>query len=318
MTVLVDSLGDVTQCPNKPRVYLVDSSNYVFRAWQRRPKTLVDRHGALVNALTGFADFVRDVLAYTQAQRIGFAFDVTQRHSFRKALFPAYKAHRASPPDGLRQQFRRCQTMLTLLGMDVVTSDACEADDVLATLAREQREQGAAITVITGDKDLVQLLRNRSDLWWDFAVNRQLSARAVKRRFGVGPALFADAQALAGDKSDGVPGIPGVGLASAGRILEFGGSLDAVLADPAMLTQTKLRNARVFARLIEQHRETILVARRLVTLVDRIPLEPMPTLLRRRPDPTAFGGFVDEITGDGDERARWFKLLDIAQTTYRD
>lgn len=277
------------------RTYLVDTSIYLFHAWQRPAHGQIDRQGRDCRVVSGFVAFLQKLLGYTQARRIAFAFDVSQREAFRKRLYPAYKANRRQVPADFKRQCGLCRELLTQLGMAAVSSDCYEADDVLATLARREREQGRAITVVSGDKDLVQCLRGPQDIWWDFLGQRRLNPRTAAKRFGVPPTLLAQAQALAGDKGDNIPGVPGIGLVTAGKLLKRAGSLDALLTEPALAAQVKSRNARHLVPLLEAHREQIRLACQLTQLVESVPLTPMPSVHCESPGWRALTRFMQDM-----------------------
>ncbi|RMG54463.1 MAG: flap endonuclease, partial [Gammaproteobacteria bacterium] len=202
----------------KPPIYLVDSSIYVFRSWFVLPDHITDREGRPVNAVRGFLDFVFQILHETAGQPIGFCFDESLEHSHRREIWPEYKANRAPAPDELKYQFQLCRRFLRAAGLPEFASNRFEADDLIGTLARIHRASGHAIHILTGDKDLAQLIRE-GDSWWDYARSNRLDARGIYKRFGVPPERIADQLAIAGDKSDNIPGVPGIGMTTAARLL---------------------------------------------------------------------------------------------------
>ncbi len=249
----------------QPVCYLVDASIYVFRAWFTLPDTLRDAEGKPANAALGFADFVAEFLRRTATTHAAFAFDESLTSSFRNQIYPDYKANRPPAPESLKRQFRLCREFLHHLGISELASPRYEADDLLGTLAREARAQGLRVTLVTADKDLAQLVE-AGDEWWDFARDRRLSPRDIHKHFGVLPAQIADCLAIAGDKIDNVPGVPGVGMATAAKLLRRFGDIDSMLADTAAIATMQVRGAARLRKLIETHRHTIVLARRLTTI----------------------------------------------------
>jgi len=207
----------VTQTSNP--VYLIDSSIYVFRSWFVIPDTITDAEGNPANAVYGFTDFVYQFLAEQQPSHIGFAFDESLKTSYRNEIYPDYKANRESAPEELKRQFQYCRAFLRALGFAEFGSDRFEADDIIGTLAWRYRALGHDIHILTGDKDLAQLIRE-GDTWWDYARSNRLDSRGIEKRFGVRPERIADQLAIAGDKTDNIPGIPGIGMATAAKLLK--------------------------------------------------------------------------------------------------
>ncbi|MDD3517008.1 MAG: 5'-3' exonuclease H3TH domain-containing protein [Chromatiales bacterium] len=244
------------------RTVLVDSSIYVFRAWCTLPATLVDAEGEPCNAVLGFSDFVFRLLTQLQPERIVFAFDDSLLSSHRRDLYPDYKANRPPAPESLKRQFRLCRAFVRALGMSEFASRHFEADDVIGTLALRERQAGRGVLLVTGDKDLTQLV-GPGDLWWEPQRDRMLDTKGVERTLGVRPDQVADQLALAGDRADNIPGVPGIGMATAARLLRRFDTLDRLLSDLPALGQAKLRGAKRLMALIEEHRDTVLLARRL-------------------------------------------------------
>jgi 5'-3' exonuclease len=211
------------------KIWLVDSNIYVFKAWYKNPKSLKNKDNSCVNAVHGFIDFIYILLTQEQPQRIGFAFDESLKKSHRREIYPQYKANRKSASVDLRYQFRLCREFLRLMGLAEFGSRYYEADDIIGTLANHYRHQGYQITLISADKDLTQLI-HANDIWWEYAQNKKMDHRAIKKHFGVRPDQIADLLAIAGDKSDNIPGVPDIGLATASRLLKRFDSLENLIA----------------------------------------------------------------------------------------
>nr|WP_231940872.1 5'-3' exonuclease H3TH domain-containing protein [Acidihalobacter aeolianus] len=258
---------------------LVDSSIYIFRAWFTWPQDVCDAAGRPANAVHGFAAFVHELLSVQRPVRIAFAFDETLEGSPRRALFPAYKANRPPAPQELIHQFEGCRRLVDALGLGALSRPGCEADDLIGTLAAGERVSGRRVALLTGDKDLTQLVHD-GDIWWDYARGRRLGPRGVERTFGVPPRLIADQLALAGDKSDNIPGIPGVGMTTAARLLCPFGGLEALLDDIPRIGTLRLRGAVRLMRLVQEHQDTVRLARRLTGIDCRVPIERARRLFR--------------------------------------
>lgn len=295
------------------RSYLVDASIYVFRAWFTLPGSIVDRRGRPANAVYGFSDFVLRFLSEAAPARVAFAFDESLEGSHRQEIFPAYKANRERAPEELRQQFRLCRALLRTLGLAELASPRYEADDLIGTLARRERRAGHAVTVVTGDKDLAQLVEAEADEWWEFGRNRRLDRRGIEKTFGVPPERIADQLAMAGDKVDNIPGVPGIGMATAAKLLRRFGSLEALLADLPQVERMQLRGAARLRRLLEEHVETVRLARRLTGIHCQAPLPPALELAPQGPDDQALAALFDELGFGAQRRARWAAWLEAAR-----
>lgn len=277
------------------RLYLVDASLYVFRAWHAMPDDFTGTDGWPVNAVQGFARFLADLFQRERPRRIAVAFDQALESSFRNDLYPAYKANREPAPEALKRQFAHCQALCRALGLPVLVDDRYEADDLIGSALHHLREDGAGGVIVSADKDLSQLLAS-GDEQWDFARNERWNSDGVKARYGVHPHQFADFLGLAGDSSDNIPGVPGVGAKTAARLLEHFGSLDALLARVAEVPFLRLRGAARAAQRIAAHREQALLSRRLATIALDAPL---PADLgrgeRRPPDGAALDALFDRL-----------------------
>jgi 5'-3' exonuclease len=247
-------------------LYLVDSSIYVFKAWFSLPDTLVNRAGEPNNAWLGFTDFAYQFLSGEKPRQVVFAFDESLKHSARNAIYPEYKANRAPAPEELKRQFQWCREWLRMLGISEVASDRHEADDLIGSLAVMHRSQQTRIVILTADKDLAQLVRDQ-DVWWSYATGQQLNYRALTRRFGVRPEQIADQLALAGDKVDNIPGIPGVGMKIAARLLTKFGELQNLRDNLDQVKSMKFRGAERVMHLLQEH-EAILDISQQLTGID--------------------------------------------------
>ncbi|MEN1728243.1 MAG: 5'-3' exonuclease H3TH domain-containing protein [Pseudomonadota bacterium] len=251
--------------PSSSQVYLVDASVYVFRAWFSMPDRFEDAAGRPTNAVYGFARFLCELIEQTEAPGIAVAFDESLTTSFRNDIYPDYKANRDPAPEDLKRQFAWCKDLARLLGLPIYAHERYEADDLIASLARSCHEQGQPICVVTGDKDLAQLV-HEGDHWWDFARNRRFDTDGVLGHFGVRPDQIADYLALTGDAVDNIPGVPGVGPKTAVALLSHFDSLDAIYDRLEEIAWLKLRGAKTLGPKLREHESAARLARQLTGL----------------------------------------------------
>ena len=251
---------------SKPCVYLIDASIYIFRAYFSVPDTLTNNEGQLINALHGFAGFLAEFLEREKPRHIAVAFDESLTTSFRNEIYPDYKANRESPPEELKLQFGFCRKLVQSLGLPDFSSDCYEADDLIGTLAERMREQGFSVVIVSADKDLAQLLEE-GDLLWDYARHRKHPYEGVKDWLGVHAGQVADWLALAGDSVDNIPGVPGIGAKTAAALLAEFDSLQDIYEQIDAVADLKIRGAARVQRLLREHEEDALLARRLTGIV---------------------------------------------------
>ena len=256
-----------------PRAYLIDSSIYIFRAWHVFDQRLTDGLGRPSNAAVGFSEFLWELIRRTRPRYLACAFDESQTRSFRRELYPDYKANRDPAPPELRAQFQMCRELCAALGVAAFGSDRFEADDILGTLAARLRAQGFAVTVVSADKDLTQLVVGEEDRWWDFARNVELDSHGVRRHFGVRPQQIADMLAISGDKVDNIHGVPGIGLKMAAKILQKFDDLEAVLENLEAVGCMKFRGASRAQALLRAHAARLPLNKLLTTVVTDMVLE---------------------------------------------
>lgn len=286
--------GDDGQ-PARERVYLVDASVYVFRAWHSMPDQFRDPAGRPTNAVYGFARFLCELIEQTETRHLAVAFDESLTSSFRNEIYPDYKANRDPAPEDLKRQFAWCKDLTRALGTPVFFDNRFEADDLIATLAAGCRRQQQTVCVVTGDKDLAQLLED-GDHWWDFSRRRRLDSAGVFEHFGVHPWQIADFLALTGDPVDNIPGVPGVGAKTAGALLAHFGDLDALYARLDEIAWLKIRGARTLAAKLRKNEEAARLARRLTRLARDVPeLADVGDLSRRSGDGDSLDALLDGL-----------------------
>ncbi|MBE2274882.1 MAG: DNA polymerase I [Rhodobacteraceae bacterium] len=269
-------------------LHLIDGSAYIFRAYHALPP-LTRSDGVPVGAVAGFSNILWGELTRERssgaATHIAVIFDHSSK-TFRNDIYDLYKANRPEPPEDLRPQFPLTREATRAFNVACLETPGYEADDIIATLAREAVEAGGSCTIISSDKDLMQLIRPGIDML-DPMKNRAIGPEEVREKFGVDPDRVVDVQALAGDSVDNVPGAPGIGLKTAALLINEYGNLDELLARAGEIKQPKRREALV------ENADLIRISRRLVSLDDRVPLEvELDDLEVTKPDPAKLMEFL--------------------------
>ncbi len=287
-----------------PPVYLVDASIYLFRAWHSMPDAFLNDRGQPTNAVYGFTGFLCSLVEQARPSHVGVAFDVSLTTSYRNEIYPEYKANRDPAPEELKRQFAWARDVAEAMGFKCYGDERFEADDLIGTLATHWRDRGHAINVVTGDKDLAQLLED-GDSWWDFARNIRLGPDGIVDKFGVRPGQIADWLALTGDSVDNIPGIPGVGPKTATALLGHFGTLEALFERLGEVPHLSFRGAKSLAPKLEAHRETAELARRLTGIDCAVPSALAdPDIQRREIDAARLNRLFDELSFGGMLRQR--------------
>jgi len=264
-----------------PRVYLIDASVYIFRAWYSLPSDLADPDGQPTHALYGFARFLNDLIERRRPRHVAVAFDPQHGSCFRHSLYPAYKANREPAPPALARQFALCREYCRHLGVAEFAADLYEADDLIGTLAALCRAEGLAVTVVSRDKDLAQLIGPK-DVFWDYGEAVEYRYDDIAARFGVRPERMADYLALRGDSIDNVPGVPGVGAKTAGLLMTLCASLEELFERLDAVAQLPVRGAASLPERLRTHRAAAYEARALTRIVCNVPLAARQADLQRR------------------------------------
>lgn len=265
---------------------LVDGSGFLFRAFHALP-VLTRPDGTPVNAVLGFTNMLLKLLDDLQATHVAVIFD-SARESFRNEIFPEYKANRPDPPEELIPQFPLVREATRAFKVACLERPGFEADDLIATYTRHAQADGYDVMIVSSDKDLMQLVSDRVSMF-DALKNRRIGPAEVKEKFGVGPEQVVDVQALAGDSTDNVPGVPGIGVKTAAQLIQAYGDLDSLLARASEIKQPKRRQSLI--EFAEQAR----LSRELVRLRDDVPTDvTVSQLLRQDPDPAQLLAFLDE------------------------
>ena len=251
-------------------LYLIDGSAYIFRAYHALPPLTRKSDGLPIGAVSGFCNMLWKLLLEARDTAVGVVpthFAVIFDHSsttFRNEIYPEYKANRDAPPEDLRPQFGVIRTATEAFNLPCIEKEGYEADDLIATYARLAKEVGGDVTIVSSDKDLMQLVGPQV-IMYDTMKDRKVGVEEVREKFGVGPEKMIDLQALAGDSTDNIPGVPGIGPKTAAQLLDEYGTLEVLLERAAEIKQNKRReNLIEFADLAR-------ISKRLVTLDEQNP-----------------------------------------------
>jgi len=253
-------------------LFLVDGSGFIFRAFHAIPPLNRKSDGLPVNAVSGFCNMLWKLLKDARNTDVGvtpthFAviFDYSSK-TFRNELYDLYKANRTAPPEDLVPQFGLIREATRAFNLPCIETEGFEADDIIATYARQAEAIGADVTIISSDKDLMQLVTANVHMY-DAMKDKQIGVPDVIEKWGVGPEKMIDLQAMTGDSTDNVPGIPGIGPKTAAQLLEEYGDLDTLLARAGEIKQQKRREN------IIANADLARLSRQLVALRTDVPLE---------------------------------------------
>ena len=269
-----------------PRLILIDGSGYIFRAFFALPP-MTRADGTPVNAVFGFSSMLFKLMTERPDDRMIVVFD-SARQSFRTELYGDYKANRAEPPPELTPQFGLIRTAASAFGLPIARVEGFEADDVIATYALTAKAAGQEVEIVSSDKDLMQLIQDGITMY-DPMKQKLIGADEVREKFGVGPERVRDVLALAGDSSDNVPGVPGIGVKTAAQLIEEHGSVEGLLAAAGTIKQPKRREALL------QYADQARLSYELVGLREDAPLPVALDEVRRDPiDPDTLLPFLRE------------------------
>ena len=262
-------------------VFLVDGSSYIFRAYHALPPLNRKSDGLQVNAVLGFCNMLwkllRDMPPDNRPTHLAIVFDKSEV-TFRNKLYPDYKAHRPPAPDDLIPQFALIREAVRAFDLPCLEQGGFEADDLIATYAREAGERGATTTIVSSDKDLMQLVTDKVTMY-DTMKDRRIGIPEVIEKFGVPPEKVVEVQALAGDSTDNVPGVPGIGVKTAAQLIVEYGDLETLLKRAGEIKQPKRREALI------ENAEKARISRKLVLLDDKVKLDvPLADLAVHEPD----------------------------------
>ncbi len=245
-------------------LYLIDGSGFIFRAYYGYP--LMNREdGTPTNAVYGFCTMINKLINQTDADLVAVIFDKARRN-FRNEIYPAYKANRDDAPENLIPQFKLIRQACKAYNIPMVEMDNYEADDLIATYAKMADDMGAEVSIISSDKDLMQLVNDNITMF-DAMKNITIDRERVFEKFGVYPEQVVDVQSLAGDSSDNIPGVAGIGIKTASQLIEEFGDLENLLANAHTIKQNKRRQNLI------DYADDARMSKKLVTLKNDVPIE---------------------------------------------
>jgi DNA polymerase-1 len=245
------------------KLFLVDGSGFIFRAFHALPP-LLNPSGVPVGAVYGFCNMLLKTIEQAQGYGLLVVFDAA-RQTFRHDIYADYKAHRPPPPPELVPQFSLVRHACAAFGVPCVELPGFEADDLIASYAHKASEIGCEVVIISSDKDLMQLINSNVHMY-DPMKNKPIGPEQVVEKFGVPPHQVIDVQALAGDSTDNIPGVPGIGVKTAAELIKEYGSLESLLSYAHTIKQPKRREALI------NHSDDARISKKLVTLATDVPL----------------------------------------------
>ena len=252
--------------------YLIDGSGYIFRAYYALPPLTRKSDGLPTGAVSGFCSMLFKLLEDSKSNEnkhkpthFAVIFD-SARKTFRNEIYSDYKANRSEAPDDLAPQFEYIRKSVLAFNLPSVDLVNYEADDLIATYVDQILKKGAKVTIVSSDKDLMQLFKNKVRIF-DPMKNKFISDEDVQNKFGVDPSKVIDVQALAGDSSDNVPGVPGIGVKTAAELINKYGNLEKLLKSTHEIKQNKRRETLI------ENKDKALISKQLVTLKHDVPVD---------------------------------------------
>ena len=274
-------------------LYLIDGSGYLFRAYHALPPLTRKSDGLPTGAVSGYCNMVwkllEDMKGGERPTHLAVVFDAGEV-TFRNKLYDKYKANRPPPPEDLIPQFPLVRDATRAFGVSCVEQKGYEADDLIATYARMGREVGARVTIISSDKDLMQLVVDGKVELFDTMKNKRIASAEVMEKFGVPPSKVIEVQALAGDSTDNVPGVRGIGVKTAAELINLYGDLETLLKRAGEIKQPKRRETLL------ENADNARISKKLVTLDDKAPLPEGPEHFAvHEPEPTTLIAFLKSM-----------------------
>ena len=252
--------------------YLIDGSGYIFRAYYALPPLTRKSDGLPVGAVTGFCNMLFKLLEDSKSDQnlekpshFAVIFD-SARKNFRNEIYSEYKGNRSDTPDDLIPQFDYIRKSVEAFNLPSIELINYEADDLIATYVEQILAEGAKVTIVSSDKDLMQLFKKNVRIY-DPMKNKFITSEDVNIKFGVGPEKVVDVQALAGDSTDNVPGVPGIGVKTAAELINEYGTLENLLKNSNKIKQNKRRETLI------ENKEKAIISKKLVTLKKDVPVE---------------------------------------------
>jgi DNA polymerase-1 len=282
-------LASLTALKKGDHLYLIDGSGYLFRAYHALPPLTRKSDGLPTGAVSGYCNMLWKLLEDMKSDaptHLAVIFDASEK-TFRNAIYKEYKAHRPPAPEDLIPQFPLVRDATRAFGVSCVEMKGYEADDLIATYARLGREAGARVTIISSDKDLMQLVVDGKVELLDTMKNKRIASAEVMEKFGVAPDKVIQVQALAGDSSDNIPGVRGIGIKTAAELINIYGDVETLLSRAGEIKQNKRRETLI------ENAENARISLRLVTLDGNVPLKEQPAEFAvHQPDPKELIAFL--------------------------
>ncbi len=277
----------------------------MYQAWHVHHASR-DIDGKPSHAAIGFTEFLYQLLSRRQPASLVCAFDESHGRSRRHRIYPSYKANRPPAPAELKHQFTLCKQFVQAAGITALASNEVEADDIIGSLAATARARGLASVIVSADKDLCQFI-GKEDAIWDYTRDTWMDATLIERRFGVRPSQIPDLLALTGDKTDNIPGVPGIGMATAAKLLVKWGNLDMLLENISNVANMKFRGAKTVASQLADHADTVRLSRQLTGLHPY----PIPAGLcwKLAPDREKLNDIFRILQFDDAMKQRWVQIL---------
>ena len=275
------------------KLYLIDGSGFIFRAFHSSPLDAFRRSdGIYTNAVAGYCSMLMKLIEKPQVEGsidyIAVIFDAA-RKTFRNDIYPQYKANREAPPEELVPQFELIREATRAFNLPAIQMEGYEADDLIATYTNDAIKQGLDVVVVSSDKDLMQLVKQGVTMF-DPMKEREINEPDVLEKFGVIPSKVVDVQSLAGDSSDNVPGVPGIVVKTAALLINEYGDLDSLLSNAENIKQPKRRQNLI------DHADLARISRQLVTLKSDVVLkDKINTFSLEDPDPEKLISFLKKM-----------------------
>ena len=285
--------------------FLIDSSIYIFRSYFTLPnnwKSIDSNYST--NAVYGFTNFLINILQQTEPKYIGCAFDECLGTGFRHQMFSDYKANRELPDDALAYQLKACRQLCRVMGIFEVASSIYEADDLIGSMVRATKMEGIQPVIVSRDKDLMQLVDD-DVLYWDFGKSQPQNKNHLEDKLEIKCSQLADFLALAGDSSDNIPGVDGIGVKTARQLLSFFSNVESIIEHLDQLEDLQIRGAGKLADKINMSKDQILLSKQLATIVTDIDDGPeVSELAWKGVQMQAFEIFADEMGFGGSFESR--------------
>ncbi|MGZ5930339.1 MAG: 5'-3' exonuclease H3TH domain-containing protein, partial [Rhizomicrobium sp.] len=292
-------------------LYLIDGSGYLFRAYHALPPLTRKSDGLPVGAVSGYCNMLWKLLGDMKAgeapSHLAVIFDASEK-TFRNQIYKEYKAHRPPAPEDLIPQFPLVRDATRAFGVSCVEMNGYEADDLIATYARLAREAGARCTIVSSDKDLMQLVVDGKVELYDTMKNKRIASAEVLEKFGVTPDKVVQVQALAGDSTDNIPGVRGIGIKTAAELIGQYGDIENLLKRAGEIKQNKRRETLI------ENAENARISLRLVTLDQKVPIkEQLGEFAVHEPDAKELIAFLKamEFSSITKRVAAHFELTDV-------